>query len=112
MSSIMPTYGSPSISFERGEGIYLYSTEGKKYMDFCSQLVNCNAGHQHEEIISSIKKQADELSYIGPAFTIDIRAKLGKKLSEIIPGSLNASFFSSDVAKLNEMPLFNCSLIA
>ena len=101
--SVQEDYDPTYIS--KAEGIYFWDENGKKYMDFCSQLVNCNAGHQHEKIINEIKKQADELSYIGPAFTIDIRAKLGKKLSEIIPGSLNASFFSDSGARANEIAI-------
>ena len=101
--SVQDHYNPTYIS--KAEGIYFWDENGKKYMDFCSQLVNCNAGHQHPKIISSIKKQTNELSYIGPAFTIDIRAKLGKKLSEIIPGSLSTSFFSDSGARANEIAI-------
>jgi len=93
------------IYISKAKGIYFWDQNDKKYMDFCSQLVNSNAGHQHKKIINAIKNQADELSYIGPAFTIDIRAKLGKKLSEIIPGSLNTSFFSDSGARANEIAI-------
>ena len=67
--------------------------------------MNCNAGHQHHKIIESIKRQADELSYISSSFTIDIRAKLGQKLSEIIPGDLNKSFLSDSGARANEIAI-------
>jgi len=56
-------------------------------------------------MIESIKKQADELSYISSSFTIDIRAKLGEKLSEIIPGDLNKSFLSDSGARANEIAI-------
>ena len=101
--SIQKNYDPIYVS--KAKGIYFWDENGKKYMDFCSQLVNCNAGHQHQKIINAIKKQTDELSYIGPAFTIDIRAKLGEKLANIIPGGLNTSFFSDSGARANEIAI-------
>ena len=103
--SVQDNYNPIYVS--KASGIYFWDDNGNKYMDFCSQLVNCNAGHQHQKIIDAIKSQADKLSYIGPAFTVDIRAQLGERLSKIIPGGLNTSFFSdsgtSSICFLNAM---------
>ena len=101
--SVQDNYNPIYVS--KASGIYFWDDNDNKYMDFCSQLVNCNAGHQHQKIIDAIKSQADKLSYIGPAFTVDIRAQLGERLSKIIPGGLNTSFFSDSGARANEIAI-------
>ena len=60
-----------------GKGSWFWDNEGKHYLDFQSQLVNANLGHQHPGIIEAIKAQADKLCYIGPAFGSDVRSGTG-----------------------------------
>ena len=56
--SVQDNYNPIYVS--KAKGIYFWDQNGKRYMDFCSQLVNCNAGHQNQKIIDSIKYQAEQ----------------------------------------------------
>ena len=78
-----------------GEGSWFWDHTGKRYLDFESQLVNLNLGHQHPRLVEAIKRQADRLCYIGPSMGSDVRSELGALLAEITPGDLKASFFTT-----------------
>ena len=59
----------------KGEGIYFYDGEGKRYYDMSSQLVNLNIGYGNEKVIKAIQDQAAKLAYAGPGFALDVRSK-------------------------------------
>ena len=84
------------------EGRYFWDYEGKRYLDFASQLVNVNIGHQHPRLIAAIKEQADRLATIGPPMANESRSRLGRMLAEIAPGDLSMSFFTNSGAEANE----------
>lgn len=86
--------GLDPINAQRAEGVYVYDRDGKRYLDFSSQLMNVNIGHGHTKVKSAVAKQMDELSYVYPGMATESRAKLGKKLAEISPGNLNKTFFT------------------
>ena len=81
------------IAIDRAEGVYLYTPEGRRILDFNSQLMSVNVGHGDRRIIDAITAQALKLQYVQPAFTTEIRARLGAKLAEILPGDLDKVFF-------------------
>ena len=82
------------IAIDRAEGVYLYTPEGRRILDFNSQLMSVNIGHGDQRVVRAITEQATKLQYVQPAFTTEIRARLGRKLSEILPGDLNKVFFT------------------
>jgi taurine--2-oxoglutarate transaminase len=84
------------------EGRHFWDYDGKRYLDFASQLVNLNIGHQHPRIIQAIKDQADQLCTIGPPLANESRSKLGRLLAEVTPGDLCVSFFTNGGAEANE----------
>ena len=84
------------------EGRYFWDYDGKRYLDFASQLVNVNIGHQHPKIIAAIKEQADKLCTIGPPMANESRSRLGQLLEEVTPGDLCMSFFTNSGAEANE----------
>lgn len=90
------------IPVARAEGIYLYSPEGKRWLDWNSQLMSVNIGHGHPKVIAAIQKQAAELCYAGPSMATAVRARLSKKLAEIVPGDLNTFFYTLGGAEANE----------
>lgn len=90
----VPQTAISPLPIERAEGIYLYDTDGKRYIDWSSQLVNVNIGHSHPRVIEAIKAQADKLLYVHPHMATDIRAEVGQKLAEIAPGTLKKSLFT------------------
>ncbi|WP_350335547.1 aminotransferase class III-fold pyridoxal phosphate-dependent enzyme [Coralliovum pocilloporae] len=84
------------------EGSWFWDTDGKRFLDFQSQLVNMNLGHQHPAIIQAIKDQADRLCYIGPAMGNDARSELAHLMAEVTPGNLTSTFFTTGGAAANE----------
>jgi taurine--2-oxoglutarate transaminase len=90
------------IAVAGAEGRHFWDYDGKRYLDFASQLVNVNIGHQHPKIIAAIKEQADQLCTIGPPMASESRSRLGRLLAEVTPGDLSVSFFTNGGAEANE----------
>lgn len=90
------------IPVARAEGIYLYSPDGKRWIDFNSQLMSVNIGHGHPHVVAAIQKQAAELCYAGPSMATEIRAVLSQRLAQIVPGDLNTFFYTLGGAEANE----------
>ena len=87
----------------RAEGIFLYDTSGKRYYDFNSQLMSVNIGHSHPKVIQAIKDQLDkQLIYTYPGTATEPRARLSKKLADLVPGDINTFFFTLGGAEANE----------
>ena len=82
------------IAIDRAEGIYLYTPDGRRIIDFNSQLMSVNIGHGDRRVIDAITEQALKLQYVQPAFATEPRARLGAKLAEIMPGDLDKVFFT------------------
>ncbi len=90
------------IAVAGAEGRYFWDYDGKRYLDFASQLVNLSLGHQHPRMIEAIKEQADKLCTIGPPMATESRSRLGELLAEVTPGDLSMSFFTNGGAEANE----------
>src|SRR5437867_7958548 len=84
------------------EGRYFWDYEGKRYLDFASQLVNVSIGHQHPKLVAAIKEQADRLCTIGPPMANDKRSELARLMAEVTPGDLRYTFFTNGGAEANE----------
>jgi taurine--2-oxoglutarate transaminase len=82
------------IVIDHAEGIYLYTPEGQRIIDFNSQLMSVNIGHGDRRVIDAITAQATKLQYVQPAFATEIRARLGAKMAEILPGDMDKVFFT------------------
>src|SRR6188768_4592906 len=82
------------IVIDRAEGVWLYTPEGQKILDFNAQLMSVNIGHGDRRVVDAITEQATKLQYVQPAFATEIRARLGEKLAEILPGDLDKTFFT------------------
>lgn len=86
----------------KADGIYFWDDKGKKYYDMSSQLVNLNIGYGNKKVIEAIKNQAEKLSYISPAYAIDVRSEIAKKVLEIAPENMGKVFFTLGGADANE----------
>ena len=92
--------------FEKGEGIYLYDTRGRKYIDGISGLWVVNAGHGRREIGEAMVEQASKLAYASSAnYTTVPAVQLAAKIAEKTPGDLNRVFFSSGGSEAVETAL-------
>src|SRR6202050_2305522 len=76
------------IPVARAKGIYFWTPEGKRFIDFNSQLMSVNIGHGDERVIRAISDQAATLAYANPFMATEPRARLGAKLGEILPGGI------------------------
>jgi len=90
------------IPFDQAEGVYFWDTSGNKYLDFSSQLVNLNIGHQHPKVVQAIQDQAARFCFAHPGFATEPRGLLGEKLAEVTPGNLAKAFFCLGGAEANE----------
>ena len=90
------------IPVARAKGIYFWTPEGKRFIDFNSQLMCVNIGHGDERVIRVIQEQAATLAYANPFMATEVRARLGVKLAEITPGDIDAFFFTNGGAEANE----------
>jgi taurine--2-oxoglutarate transaminase len=83
-------------------GSYFWDYTGKRYLDFSSQLVNMNIGHQHPRLVAAIQEQAAKLCTVAPAFANDKRGEAARLIAELAPGDLNRVFFTNGGAEANE----------
>ena len=90
------------IPVARSKGIYFWTPEGKRFIDFNSQLMCVNIGHGDERVIRAIQEQAATLAYANPFMATEVRARLSVKLAEITPGDIDAFFFTNGGAEANE----------
>ncbi len=84
------------------KGSHFWDYQGKKYLDFSSQLVNVNIGYQHPRLVAGIKEYAGRLCTIAPSFANDMRSEAARLLAELAPGTLNKVFFTNGGADANE----------
>ena len=84
------------------KGVYFWTPEGKRYIDFNSQLMCVNIGHGEPRVIKAIQEQAATLAYANPFMATEPRARLGAKLAAITPGDIDVFFFTNGGAEANE----------
>lgn len=82
------------ISMTRAEGVYFWDADGKRYLDWSSQLFNVNAGHSHPHIVRTIQEQVAKMGHAYPGIATEPRARLGELLREVTPPGLTKSFFT------------------
>jgi taurine--2-oxoglutarate transaminase len=90
------------IPVARSKGIYFWTPEGKRFVDFNSQLMCVNIGHSDERVVRAIQQQAATLAYATPFMATEPRARLGRKLAEICPGDIDVFFFTNGGSEANE----------
>ncbi len=83
MSFLLNNYNRKKISFKKGKGCYLYSIDGKKYLDFVQGIAVNSLGHCDDHLIKAIKKQSKNLWHVSNAFTIPEQERLAKRLTKI-----------------------------
>ena len=74
------------IVIDRAEGVYFWDPDGKRYIDFNSQLMSVNIGHGDARVADAIAEQAHPLAFAAPQFATEVRGRLGQLLAELTPG--------------------------
>ena len=90
------------IPVARAQGVYFWTPEGKRYIDFNSQLMCVNIGHGDARVVKAIQDQAATLAYANPFMATEPRARLGAKLATLTPGDIEVFFFTNGGAEANE----------
>ena len=85
-----------------GEGSWFWDEHGKRYLDFSSQLVNVNIGHQHPKLVAAIQEQAGKLCTIAPFHANEARSEAARLIAELAPGDLNMVFFTNGGAEATD----------
>ena len=90
------------LAVERAKGMYFWTVDGTRYLDFNSQLMGLNIGHGDPRVIEAIAHQASKLAYISPFMAYEERALLGQKMAQILPGDIEKTFYTLGGAEANE----------
>jgi taurine--2-oxoglutarate transaminase len=90
------------IPVARAKGVCFWTPEGKRFLDFNSQLMCVNAGHGDERVVRAVQQQVATLAYANPFMATEARARLGAKLAQITPGDIDTFFFTNGGAEANE----------
>lgn len=86
----MPTYARADLSFERGEGVYLYTQDGKRFLDFASGVAVSSLGHAHPHLTAALHAQIDKVLHTSNLYRIDGQERLAQRL---VDASFAASAF-------------------
>jgi taurine--2-oxoglutarate transaminase len=90
------------IAVARADGVYFWTPEGKRFIDFNSQLMSVNIGHGDRRVIDAIHEQATLVTYVAPSLSTEPRARLGAKLAGNTPGDIDVFYFTNGGAEANE----------
>ncbi len=90
------------IPVARAQGVHFWTPEGKRFIDFNSQLMSVNIGHGDARVVRAIQEQVATLAYANPFMATAPRARLGAKLAEIAPGDIDVFFFTNGGSEANE----------
>ncbi len=102
-SSLMTTYASLPVAFERGEGVWLFDENGNKYLDAVAGIAVCSLGHAHPEIANAISEQSRRLIHTSNLYQIPLQQKLADKLTTL--ANMESVFFGNSGAEANEAAL-------
>ena len=83
MNAVMPTYGHPTVSFERGEGAYLFDTEGRRYLDFAAGIAVNSLGHSHPHLVAALQSQAERLWHVSNLYNIPDQVRMAERLCDL-----------------------------
>jgi acetylornithine/N-succinyldiaminopimelate aminotransferase len=98
----LATYKKMPIVFERGEGVWIYTSDGDKYLDLYGGHAVAGTGHCHPHVVNALRTQAGELLFYSNLVYSSARAKAAEKLVSIAPDKLTKAFFCNSGTEANE----------
>ena len=96
------TYAKMNLAVERGEGAWIWTSEGEKYLDLYGGHAVCATGHSHPRVVQALKAQAEKVLFYSNLVYSEIRARAAEKLVSIAPESINKAFFCNSGTEANE----------
>lgn len=100
ISALMPTYNRADLAFERGEGAWLYTTDGRRFLDFASGIATCSLGHANPHLVKAITEQAAKVIHVSNLFRVPQAERLAARLVEAT--FADSVFFCNSGAEANE----------
>ena len=100
MSALMQTYARLPVTFSHGEGVYLYDTDGRRYLDGISGIAVNGLGHAHPAVTAAIREQADKLVHTSNLYRIEVQEQLAEVLTGV--AGMDNCFFGNSGAEANE----------
>ena len=100
MSALMQTYARLPVTFSHGEGVYLYDTRGRRYLDAIAGIAVNGLGHAHPAVTAAIRQQADKLVHTSNLYRIEAQERLGEALTAV--AGMENCFFGNSGAEANE----------
>jgi len=101
--AVMPTYARWDVTVDRGEGCYLYSTDGRKFLDFTSGIAVTSLGHCHPHLIEALSQQAQKLWHVSNMFHIPSQRRLAERL--VANSFADTVFFNNSGAEAVELSI-------
>ena len=101
-SHVLPTYGRAPITMVKGEGSYLFDSEGKRYVDFCAGIATCSLGHANPLVVEALSRQAKELMHCSNLYLIPQQEELAARIVEDFIGLPGRIFFCNSGAEAND----------
>ena len=95
-------YYTEPLPFERGEGVFLWDTEGKKYLDFFGGILTTSVGHNRPEVSKAVQEQTEKIIHSSTLYPNEAHVNLAEKLAQLAPGDLQVSFFTTSGTGANE----------
>lgn len=96
------TYAKMNIAVERGEGVWIWTSGGEKYLDLYGGHAVCATGHSHPKVVEALKNQAEKVLFYSNLVYSEIRAKAAEKLVSVAPDSITKAFFCNSGTEANE----------
>ncbi|MEZ5573409.1 MAG: aspartate aminotransferase family protein [Halioglobus sp.] len=100
MSALMQTYARLPVTFSHGKGVYLYDTDGRRYLDGISGIAVNGLGHAHPAVTNAIREQADKLVHTSNLYRIEAQEQLASALTQV--AEMENCFFGNSGAEANE----------
>ena len=104
-ASVLPTYSKPAVALVRGEGVTVWDTEGRAYLDFYGGHCVALLGHCPPRVVAAVQRQAAELLFYSNAMYVPARAEAAQRLTALAPDGLDRVFFCNSGTEANETAL-------
>lgn len=98
----LATYKKMPIAAERGEGVWIYTSDGEKYLDLYGGHAVAGTGHCHPHVVQAIREQSEKLLFYSNLVYSDARARAAERLISIAPAALSKAFFCNSGTEANE----------
>jgi acetylornithine/succinyldiaminopimelate/putrescine aminotransferase len=98
----LATYKKMPVAAERGEGVWLYASDGERYLDLYGGHAVAGTGHCHPRVVAAIKAQAEKLLFYSNLVYSDVRARAAERLVSLAPEQISKAFFCNSGTEANE----------